>query len=400
MTDLVVPDSAEGAALEAALTDAQRALAEATTNFERESIRDQARAAQAAAKVLKRKDIQITASILVRDAERAIAKATLPMSREESGAQKGKKVATQDSNLSPKTLTSLRSVHTTGAGALTDEEYAEEKEKAKTSSEPLTHKALQVKAKEKRKKIVKPKPVETQPEMETYPVSIECADYRDWLATRKDGEASLALLDPPYGISRETHFVDGGEDRLHVSMDFGKWDKEPIDLDALAVELYRVLKQGGTAIIWYDIWKLGDVKDAMERAGFGMFRQIVWQKTNPTPVNTHFYLSNSREEAVVCVKGGSPYFVPERSPNSGNPYDKGVYTRPIPRHGGKKLHPTQKDVGLFRELVRKHSRAGELVIDCFAGCFTTAAACVEEKRAFAGCDVDEEYVALGRERLS
>ena len=38
------------------------------------------------------------------------------------------------------------------------------------------------------------------------------------------------------------------------SIDFGEWDKEEIDLDRLFSEWIRILKDGGTLILFYDIW--------------------------------------------------------------------------------------------------------------------------------------------------
>ena len=57
------------------LNEAHRALQACTTDFERLWIRDTARAVQAAAAVLGRRDIQVMAAELVGDAERAIAQA-------------------------------------------------------------------------------------------------------------------------------------------------------------------------------------------------------------------------------------------------------------------------------------------------------------------------------------
>ena len=60
------------------LDRAHTALVQASTDFERLMIRDQAKAYEAAAKILKRRDIQKQASILVQDAERAVSKANPP----------------------------------------------------------------------------------------------------------------------------------------------------------------------------------------------------------------------------------------------------------------------------------------------------------------------------------
>ena len=225
----------------------------------------------------------------------------------------------------------------------------------------------------------------------THKPEIACADYRDFLASLAPGSVDLALTDPPYTISKSTGFaaVVNGVQRFAVSMDFGAWDHEQVDLDAMARGFFRVLRKGGTAIVWYDLWKMGEVKEAMERAGFKMLRLIVWQKTNPVPLNMKAtYLSNSREIAVVGVKGGKPTFNSE--------YDAGIYRYPIPRHNGHRVHPTQKPVDLFAELILKHSNPGDLVIDPFLGAGTTALAALANDRRFQGCDIDPDYVEAAR----
>ena len=224
--------------------------------------------------------------------------------------------------------------------------------------------------------------------------TVECSDYRDFLQSLEKNSVDLVLTDPPYTVSRKTGFssVKNGVQRFAVSMDFGEWDHQQIDLAALAEEAYRVLRRGGTAIVWYDLWKTSHLYGALEDAGFKMLRLIVWNKTNPVPLNSRCtYLSNSREMAVVGVKGGSPSF------NSA--YDSGDYAYPIPRHGGKRIHPTQKPLDLFRALVCKHSNPGDLVIDPFLGSGTTAVAALQEGRAFAGCDIDESYVQAAESRM-
>lgn len=224
---------------------------------------------------------------------------------------------------------------------------------------------------------------------------IVAADFHDFLSSFSGGTVDLVLTDPPYTISKKTGFesVVNGVQRFAVSMDFGDWDHVQIELDTMAKDFYRVLRQGGTAIIWYDIWKLSELKDAMENAGFKMIRQIIWQKTNPVPLNMRStYLSNSREMAIAGVKGGKPTFNSE--------YDNGIYQYPIPRHNGNRTHPTQKPLQLFCDLILKHSNLGDLVIDPFLGGGTTAVAALQNGRKFSGCDRDPKYVAATLGRIS
>ncbi len=224
---------------------------------------------------------------------------------------------------------------------------------------------------------------------------IECADFRDFLHGLDANSVDLILTDPPYAISRATGFQSIGErsiKRFAVSMDFGKWDHHEINLSAFAQHSYRVLRKGGTVIVFYDIWKIERLKLALESAGFVMLRLILWQKTNPVPLNSkRTYLSNSREVAVVGVKVGKPTFNAK--------YHNGVYSYPIPRHNGKRIHPTQKPDKLFAELLRVHSHPGDLVVDPFLGGGTTAIATISEGRRFAGCDIDSTYIERTLERM-
>ena len=224
---------------------------------------------------------------------------------------------------------------------------------------------------------------------------IKVADFSDFMKSLPKGSVDLILTDPPYTISKETGFksVVNGVQRFAVSMDFGAWDHCQVDLAEMAEGFYRALRQGGTAIVWYDLWKIGEIKDAMEQAGFKMLRQIIWEKTNPVPLNMRAtYLSNCREMAVSGVKGGKPTFHDQ--------YDRGVYELPIPRHNGKRQHPTQKPEELFAELVCKHSNPGDLVVDPFLGAGTTAMAALKNGRRFTGCDIDERYAQISRERVA
>lgn len=220
-------------------------------------------------------------------------------------------------------------------------------------------------------------------------------DFADFLEHQVPvGKVDLILTDPPYTISRKTGFKSLGPKsvaRFAVDMHFGDWDVVEIDRQQLAKLAFAALRQGGTAIVFYDVWKTSHLAEAMEEAGFKQIRLIEWIKTNPVPLNSkRNYLTNGRECAVLGVKGGKPTFNSE--------YDNGMYYYPI-AHSGKRLHPTQKPLQLMADLVRKHSAEGDLVIDPFLGAGTTAVAALQNQRRFAGCDKDAGYVAVAKKRL-
>ena len=167
--------------------------------------------------------------------------------------------------------------------------------------------------------------------------------------------------------------------------DYGDWDnnfteemlKEFIDI------YYKKLRKGGTLIIWFDIWKISNLKKMLEEAKFKQIRFIEWIKTNPQPINSKInYLTNCREIALLCVKGGKPTFNSE--------YDNGIYHYPM-AGGKKRFHPTQKNLSLFEDLIKKHSNENDTILDSFLGGGTTALACYNTNRKCIGCEINKEY---------
>ena len=65
----------------------------------------------------------------------------------------------------------------------------------------------------------------------------------------------------------------------------------------------------------------------------------------------------------------------------------------------KRIHETEKPVGLLRHLVALHTKEGDLVFDPYAGSFSTAVACFKEKRRFVGYEILGKYYAPAVKRL-
>lgn len=225
------------------------------------------------------------------------------------------------------------------------------------------------------------------------------ADCFEYIKTIESGTVDLILTDPPYVISRSSNFSKVSENTNHTmrtkysthSIDFGDWDTE-FDIDSLFSEYYRVLRKGGTLIIFYDIWKCNQLKDIAEKYKFKQPRVGIWLKNNPTPINSkNNYLSNGSEFFFTFTKDKKPTF--------NSQYDNGVYKFPL-CHGKERLdHPTQKPLGLIRDIIEKHSNPNDLVLDTFSGSGTTAEACLSSGRRFICIEKDETYYQISMERL-
>jgi len=231
-------------------------------------------------------------------------------------------------------------------------------------------------------------------------INLENCDGLEFLKRVPSGTVDLVLTDPPYQISKDSgmqkEINNGNQSDLRISQtDFGSWDREFSieNLKPYIDEYKRILRKGGSCIIFYDLWKLSYLKEALDQTQFTKIRLIEWNKTNPVPVNqSATYLSNSREIAISCVKGGRATF--------NSKYDNGVYSYPIYQDSlFGRIHPTQKSLPMIREMIQKHTNPGDMVIDTFSGSGTTAVGCLLEDRQFSGCELDKNYYESAVKRI-
>jgi len=224
------------------------------------------------------------------------------------------------------------------------------------------------------------------------------------LSTIESNSIDLVLTDPPYIISKKSGMQSykdslekGGKvnekygKKFAVTSDFGQWDKDYSieDLRLSINEFYRILRKGGSCIIFFDLWKLETLKKLLSK--FSKHRFVEWIKTNPIPLNQYStYLSNAREISISCVKGGKSTF--------NSKYDNGIYEYPI-YNGKDRFHPTQKSLPLFEELIKKHSKEGDVVVDPYAGSGTTALSSKNTNRIFICGEPSDEYFQKGFDRV-
>ena len=63
-------------------------------------------------------------------------------------------------------------------------------------------------------------------------------------------------------------------------------------------------------------------------------------------------------------------------------------------------HPTQKPLYLLERIIKASTRENDLVLDPFCGSSTTGVACKILNRNYIGIDIQPEFIALSKERLS
>lgn len=151
------------------------------------------------------------------------------------------------------------------------------------------------------------------------------------------------------------------------SGDFGKWDHGFDPHEWTSVVLPKV---GGWSVIFCAQAQIGEYSGILARHKFNSVGTLVWHKTNPVPFNHKYKPVNAWEAAVVGKRPGTKF-------NGKTVHNVFTYKSPSPQH---RIHPTQKPLGLIRELIGLFSNVGDTVLDPFAGSGTTVVAAREMNR--------------------
>lgn len=194
----------------------------------------------------------------------------------------------------------------------------------------------------------------------------------------KDESVDLCVTDIPYGqVNRSTNGLR--------NLDKQNADIVTFPLSLFVSEVSRITK--GSIYIFCGTEQVSDIRKNLVRKGFST-RLIIWEKTNPSPMNgASIWLSG----VECCVYGKKPKAV-------FNEHCKNTVLRyPCSRN---KLHPTQKPLALITKLIEVSSNPLDVVFDPCMGSGTTGVACVNTNRNFIGIELDEQYFNIAKQRIS
>ena len=226
-----------------------------------------------------------------------------------------------------------------------------------------------------------------------------------------DSSIDLIFADPPYNIGKD---FDGLKEKWSES-EFLEWCYELLD------ECHRVLKSTGTFYLmnstenmpYLDIWCRNkfnvksrivwayDSSGVQAKTYFGSMYEPILMLTKDSKNYTFNY-----EEIMVEAKTGAKRQLIDYRKNPPQPYNTkkvpgNVWEFPRVRFKMEEYenHPTQKPEALLERIIKASSNKGEIVLDPFAGSFTTCSVAKKLDRKSIGIEINEEYVKMGIRRL-
>lgn len=203
--------------------------------------------------------------------------------------------------------------------------------------------------------------------------NVDCLEFMENI---EDESVEMTLTDIPYGeVNRE----DSGLRNL----DKGKADVVDFDIPQFLQEVKRITK--GSIYIWCGTEQVSFIRNFLD--GDLSTRIIVWEKTNPPPLNGQYLWLSGIE---LCVFG-----------RKANATWNGHCDNTVLRHsnGSSKRHPTEKNLDLFKELIEKSTNKGDTVFDPMCGSGTALVGAEELGRNWIGCEKSKEYYEVSKRRI-
>lgn len=215
-------------------------------------------------------------------------------------------------------------------------------------------------------------------------VTLYHGDCRDILPRLPASSVDLIVTDPPYGISYKSN---RGHDHDAIAGDDGT-----LDVPECLTLACRVLARGRHAYVFGAI--------DLSRTPLAAQVELVWDKEIVGMGNLEQPWGTSHEPITFAV------YEPSKA-NREKGYGKltarirkGSVVRCSRTTGAATTrHPTEKPVGVLRQLIESSSVLGECVLDPFAGSGSTLEAAVREGRRAIGIEVDERYCETIASRL-
>lgn len=188
----------------------------------------------------------------------------------------------------------------------------------------------------------------------------------------------FTLTDIPYNaVNRKSNGLR--------KLDKDKADLLTFELSIFLNNVYRVTKN--SLVIFCGKEQFSEIY-AFFNNKRGTVRPIIWEKTNPSPMNGKYIYLSGVELAVWFKHSGRKVF---------NAYCKNTVFR-YP-NGRSRDHPTEKNHDLLKNLILDNTNEQDVVFDPCMGSGSHLMMAKTLNRRFFGCEINGEYFNIAMKKL-
>jgi len=208
------------------------------------------------------------------------------------------------------------------------------------------------------------------------------SDNQEYLGLMGSNSIDLILTDPPYKDYQSNRPVVNPKQKKILSCNF--------DLPFFVKESFRLLKPSCHFYCFCDHKTFPIIRYEIEKY-FNYINCIVWVKNNHGSGDLAGDYAPQHEFIIYASKGKRKPLNPPRIPNV-------LYANKV--NNMKFGHGTVKPVELLKKFIQQSSNKGDLVLDPYAGTFSTAVACIELERDFIVIEKEVEWYNIGCDRIT
>lgn len=249
--------------------------------------------------------------------------------------------------------------------------------------------------------------------MTKYLSKIIKGDCRKVMATMPKNKIPLIVTDPPYnasakGVNLINNKTGGAYYKVNEKWDkFGDYSNYIKFTREWIKEADKLLTPNGSIIVCGSFHSIGEVIIIFKEMGYKFLNLITWEKANPMPNITKRMLTHSSEFIAWFAKGkGWTFNYDAMKKYNDNKQLKDVWRFPVCQGAerikgddGRAAHPMQKPLKIIERLIEMASNKGDIVLDPFMGCGTTAIAAQNLKRKWIGIEQEPKYIRLAKKRI-
>jgi site-specific DNA-methyltransferase (adenine-specific) len=227
-----------------------------------------------------------------------------------------------------------------------------------------------------------------------------------------DGKVALIFADPPYNIGKS---FGAFKDKWPSDEEYAKWCQIWLELclQKLTATGSMYVMTSTQAMPLLDLWLRErctvqsriawhyDSSAVQARRYFGsMYEPILFCVQNPKK-----YTFNAEDIEVEARTGAVRKLIDYRKPkptlykSTKVPGNAWYFPRVRYRMDEYEEHPSQKPEALMERIIRASSNPGDIVLDPFAGTFTTCAVAKQLGRRSIGIERERDYFKIGVRRL-
>ena len=233
-------------------------------------------------------------------------------------------------------------------------------------------------------------------------------DCLQYLKTVDSNSVDLIVTDPPYFIG-----FDGGEGwdkQWKTERDYLKWCCQWTN------ELVRVLKDDRMLIVWGTLKTDTFLKYKLMLSLTNELRpqnEIVWSYNWGGRAKNNFA---RKHEYAWCYSKGDNFLFNDsdirverkvkKNLRTGKDHTQGTIPTCVwekNNHTTSKdhcgWHPTTKNLEILQRMIKAYSNENDTILDIFMGSGSTAIACKLTNRNYIGCELNNKYIKLMRERI-